>query len=124
MNGPMAEDLDEVFRMAAFFAEVGFRDLCKDATQQRFEIARRLNREGITERVLRLLRAYADKCGRAPDRLFCSWMLKPAVALQKVDEMRQHSAWLTRIATRLAAEEKAREAPAPIFDLKSRRAQG
>lgn len=96
MRHPELEDVAEQLRMASFLAEVGYRDLSKSANQQRLAVARRLWREGIDERILRMLRHYAESCGNNPVRLFCWWLDRPSRTIEKINEIRAHSEWARR----------------------------
>lgn len=93
------EDVGEALRMVRFLAEVGYRDLARNANQQRLALSRRLSRDGVNEPILRLLWNYAGACGESQEGLFCHWLGSPARTLAKIEEMRSKSAWLEKAAT-------------------------
>lgn len=120
MTAPQLEDVEEIMRMAHFLGEVGYRDLSRDANAQRLAVCRRLWREGVDERLLRMLRHYAESCGSTPVRLFCWWMDRPSRTIQKLNEMREREGWTKRALDRAveAEREKQREEPAPIYQFR------
>lgn len=123
MSAPRTEDVAEVLAMVRVLAEVGYRDLSQAANQQRYAVSRRLWREGLDSRILRLLHAYAKECGQNPAGLFAWWIDKPSRTLAKVEEMRRKSVWTARMLDGIKAEGPEREEPAPIRSLNERRRQ-
>lgn len=117
MSASGVDDVAEILHMASFLAEVGYRDLALDSNHQRIAVARRLWREGIDLRLLRLLRHYADACGQNPVRLFCWWLDRPSRTVEKVNEMRARDGWTKRALDRTTAAEPS-ESPAPIYTLR------
>lgn len=107
MSFSQLEDVEEIMRMASFISECGYRDLSKTQNRQCLYVARRLWREGVDDRILRLLRRFADSCGDNPVRLFCWWMDRPSRTLDKINEMRRNEKWLSRVLS------EARETSAP-----------
>lgn len=95
--------VDELVTMAKTLCEFGLYSLSQDQGAICLGICRRLQREGVNEQCLRLLFAYAKETGHTPIRLFAWWLKSPARTLQKLQELRQHSAWATRV---LRAEQK------------------
>lgn len=105
--------------MAGVLGEVGYRGLSRDCNRQRLAVARRLWREGFSERLLRLLWAYAQVRGQHPDRLFAWWVDRPSRAVEKADEMRQRSEWAERLLRRMEAEEHLERGPAaPVIPMR------
>lgn len=121
MTRPQVEDVEEILRMTSVLAEVGYRDLSRQANQQRMAVARRLWREGLTERLLRMLWAYAQSCGRSPARLLAYWVDRPALCVEKVNEMRQRSEWTRRVIDETVREEKRQEKPGVVIRMPERR---
>lgn len=116
---PELDDLDEVLRMTHFLsAEVGYRDLSRTQNQQCLSVSRRLWREGLNERLLRMLLHYAESCGDNPTRLFCWWLDRSSRVIEKVNEMREKEGWLART---LAKQESPRNTEAaPILEFRKR----
>lgn len=120
-----AEDPAEMLRMVRVLADIGYRDLAKDANAQRLSVSRRLSREGIDARVLQLLWEYAKACDTqgSPDKLFSWWMNTPSRVLAKVQEMRTKNVWLRQTLDKVTADEKAREQEGRIVEF-PRKAEG
>lgn len=113
MSGEL-DDLDEILRMTHFLSsEVGYRDLSRSQNQQCLSVSRRLWREGINERILRMLFHYAQSCGDNATRLFCWWIDRPSRTIDKINEMRANEGWLARAASK--ADGERREQPAPVI---------
>lgn len=118
MTGREVDDLEAIVAMAAFLAEVEYRNLVRNAGQQRLAVARRLWRDGIDERLLRLLFRYAGEFSATPVRLFAHWLDRPSRALEKCNEMRQRSEWTHRALEAVTREEKPKGEPAPILQFR------
>ena len=108
--------------MASFLGEVGYRDLSLDSNHQRLAVSRRLWREGVDERILRLLHRYAESQGSNPTRLFCWWMARPSRTIDKINEMRQKSQWLTKALDATEASRTKRDEPAPVYKIRKEQA--
>lgn len=114
---------DEILTMVRMLAEIGYRDLAKDANAQRLGVARRLANDGVGPEALELLWRYAnasDTMG-SPGRLFAYWMALPSRTLAKIDEMRQKNVWLRKAYDHLQSQQPAQEQPGAIYDMRSRR---
>lgn len=111
------DDLDEILRMTHFLsAEVGYRDLSRTQNQQCLSTCRRLWREGVNERILRMLFHYAQSCGNNPTRLFCWWMDRPSRTIEKINEMREKDGWLKKACEKPDSDRN--EQPAPIIPMR------
>ena len=121
MKTPIVDDVDQILHMASFLGEVGYRDLSKQSGQLRYAVCRRLWREGLSERLLRILYAYAESFADNPTRLFCWWLDRPSRTMDKIAEMRANSDWAKRVIHEVAREEVAREQPAPIYSIADRK---
>lgn len=118
----MTEDPAEILAMLRTLTEIGYRDLCKDGGPQRLAVARRLQKDGVTDLVLQTLWQYAratDSLG-SPERLFCYWLALPSRTMNKIAEMRKHNVWCgKRIDDAIKPPTPAAEAP--IIDIKTRK---
>lgn len=117
MTPPEVDDIEEILRMVNVLSEVGYRDLARDVGQQRLAVCRRLWREGVTERILRMLWHYAQACGNNPSRLFCWWIARPSRTIGKINEMRERDGWARRVVDGAIQKEKAREKPAQVHSM-------
>lgn len=117
------DDDAEIGRMALVLHEAEYRNLAQDSTRLRIAVARRLFREGLDEVLLRLLWRYAQECGQTPARLFAYWMDRPSRTIEKVNEMKERSAWARRVLEQNAeAQKPRREEAAPVLQFKRRQA--
>jgi hypothetical protein len=121
MTNTRVDDIEEIMRMAHALGEIGYRDLAGDANRQRIAVCRRLWREGINERILRMLWSYAQSCGNNPIRLFSWWMDRPSRTVAKVNEMREREGWARRVLDKVVADEKAQEKAGKLYNLDERR---